>query len=204
MIVLLIWCCCCEYCAIGSVLIGGGFGLFLCAREGIKLLAKAVGEFVLVVVVVGDVVVEEAAEDDREEVEEDEDEDEPAEHDDAVEVGDDAAEVVKLLFSIARPVDEAAEEVEFGIIVADTPPFEDKDGADNEELVEDALEDVDRLSVLLLLLLLIRSEMIVLLLTSQLLGEVGGEVEVELATELQLPVFLDKSVGSFSLTDAET
>lgn len=52
--------------------------------------------------------------------------------------------------------------------------------------------------------------MIVLLLTSQLLGEVGGEVEVgdaeaelELATELQLPVFRDKSVGSFSLAAAE-
>lgn len=57
---------------------------------------------------------------------------------------------------------------------------------------------------------LIRSEMIVLLFTSQLLGEVGGEVEVgeaeaelELATELQLPVFLDKSVGSFSLATAD-
>jgi len=58
--------------------------------------------------------------------------------------------------------------------------------------------------------LLIRSDMIALLFTSQLLGEFGGEVEVgeaeaelELATELQLPVFLDKSVGSFSLAAAE-
>lgn len=55
--------------------------------------------------------------------------------------------------------------------------------------------------VLVLLVPLIRSEI-----TSQLLGEVGGEVEVgeaeaepELATELQLPVLRDKSVGSFSL-----
>jgi hypothetical protein len=40
----------------------------------------------------------------------------------------------------------------------------------------------------------------VLLLTSQLLGEVGGEeADDELATELQLPVLRDKSVGSFSL-----
>lgn len=45
-----------------------------------------------------------------------------------------------------------------------------------------------------------------LLFTSQLLGEVGGDVEVgeaeaddELATELQLPVLRDRSVGSFSL-----
>lgn len=58
-------------------------------------------------------------------------------------------------------------------------------------------------------LLLIRSEMIVLLFTSQLLGEVGGDVEVgeaeaelELATELQLPVLRDRSVGSFSLVAA--
>lgn len=47
------------------------------------------------------------------------------------------------------------------------------------------------------------------LLLPQLLGEVGGEVEVgeaeaelELATELQLPVFLERSVGSFSLMPA--
>lgn len=65
------------------------------------------------------------------------------------------------------------------------------------------------LVMILLVLLLIRSETIVLLFTSQLLGEVGGDVEVgeaeaelELATELQLPVFLDKSVGSFSLAAA--
>lgn len=60
----------------------------------------------------------------------------------------------------------------------------------------------------LVVALLIRSEMIVLLLTSQLLGEVGGEpdegeAELELATELQLPVLRDKSVGSFSLAGAE-
>lgn len=49
-----------------------------------------------------------------------------------------------------------------------------------------------------------------LLFTSQLLGEVGGEAddgdaeaELELATELQLPVLRDKSVGSFSLAADE-
>lgn len=54
------------------------------------------------------------------------------------------------------------------------------------------------------------SDIIVLLLTSQLVGEVGGEVEVgdaeaddELATELQLPVLRDKSVGSFSSSAAD-
>lgn len=57
--------------------------------------------------------------------------------------------------------------------------------------------------------LLIRSDIIVLLFTSQLLGELGGlvEAELELATELQLPVLRDKSVGSLSLaatTDAAT
>lgn len=59
----------------------------------------------------------------------------------------------------------------------------------------------------------IRSEqpMIELLFMSEAaLGEVGGEVDVgeadaelELATELQLPVLRDKSVGSFSLPGAE-
>lgn len=54
------------------------------------------------------------------------------------------------------------------------------------------------------------SSEIMLLFTSQLFGEIGGEVddgeadaELELATELQLPVLRDKSVGSFSLADAE-
>lgn len=75
-----------------------------------------------------------------------------------------------------------------------------------------AVVELARLVCLLSLapLVLIRSEIIVLLFTSQLLGEVGGEVEVgeadaddELATELQLPVFLDRSVGSFSLAAAD-
>lgn len=134
------------------MLIGGGLGLFLCAREG----------------------------------------DEP------------------LLFGLVD--DEEAEEEEDvageeGLFVACC------DEAVLDEVGE-ALVVFDKLSVvdvpLLLLLLLIRSEMIVLLFTSQLLGEVGGEVEVgdaeaelELATELQLPVFRDKSVGSFSLAAAE-
>lgn len=57
---------------------------------------------------------------------------------------------------------------------------------------------------------LIRSEMMELLLTSQPPGDVGGDVEVgeaeadeELATELQLPVLRDRSVGSFSLAAAD-
>lgn len=80
------------------------------------------------------------------------------------------------------------------------------------EVVDEAGELVDRLSALCLAPpAAIRSVMMVwLLLTSQLFGEVGGEVEVgeaeaelELATELQLPVLRDKSVGSFSLADAD-
>lgn len=64
----------------------------------------------------------------------------------------------------------------------------------------------------MLLLSCIKSEQIIeLLLTSEApIGEVGGEVEVgeaeaelELATELQLPVLRDKSVGSFSLPATE-
>lgn len=71
-------------------------------------------------------------------------------------------------------------------------------------------DDDEVVVVVVASLVVIRSEMIVLLLTSQLLGEVGGEVDVgeaeadeELATELQLPVLRDKSVGSFSLAEAE-
>lgn len=114
---------------------------------------------------------------------------------DAVVVGDD-------------DVENTEEEVVEGVEVAGPTWF--------AGVVVDKLSD-DPLQLLLLLLsfvvvvlLLIRSEMIALLFTSQLLGEVGGEVEVgeaeaelELATELQLPVFLDKSVGSFSLAAAE-
>lgn len=65
--------------------------------------------------------------------------------------------------------------------------------------------------LLLLLSRIISEQIIELLFTSEApLGEVGGEVEVgeaeaelELATELQLPVLRDKSVGSFSLPAAE-
>lgn len=115
----------------------------------------------------------EEAEDDDEDVEEDDDDDVGAVLEEAVEVG--------------------------AVVVVD-------DDEDDDVVVVVA---VDKLSVVGCPVL-IRSEMIVLLLTSQLLGEVGGEVEVgeaeaelELATELQLPVFLDKSVGSFSLAEAE-
>lgn len=103
-------------------------------------------------------------------------------------------------------------------VVDDVGGGEDELGAEFEEVaLEEESEGVVVVDVAVFVedkfsvpLVLIRSEIIVLLFTSQLLGEVGGEVEVgeaeaelELATELQLPVFLDKSVGSFSLAAAE-
>lgn len=120
-----------------------------------------------------------------------------------------------LLFVLFEEGEEAMEEVEDDDDEEDEDEEEEEDDNEEEEeevvvgvMITDAVVLVDKLSVAPLLL--IRSEMIVLLFTSQLLGEAGGEVEVgdaeaelELATELQLPVFLDKSVGSFSLATAE-
>lgn len=131
----------------GPVLIGGGFGLFLCARDGELLFAVVV--------------------------------------------------VVQLLVEVLDVVDTK---------LAKAAKFEP---VRDNELVEVAGD-----AALLLFgspwVALIRSEMIVLLLTSQLFGEVGGEVELgdaeaelELATELQLPVLRDKSVGSFSEIEPE-
>lgn len=191
LIVPLFGCCCELFCwaaaAAIEVLMGGGLGLLLWAREG----ELPLDDDCVVVAAEGAAV----------DSDDDEEDDEDGDEEDDVEEGHEAAGEVA---DTEEAGDEAAE-VDIG----------EEEGVRGLAWWPSAVLPVAAVVLLLLdkwfcATLLIRSEMIVLLLTSQLLGEVGGEVEVgeaeaelELATELQLPVFLDRSVGSFSLAAAE-
>lgn len=162
------WCCECAAAAAADVLIGGGFGLFLCGVVVWDLL------FVVVILLVIELVLELVVE---------------AE---VVVVGGAVGVVVVVLV------------VDDWTLVGEPTGVQRDDDAD---LSEQPLGDRCRWPLALRWLgSVAKSDMVmVLLFTSQLLGEVGGEVEVgdadaelELATELQLPVLRDKSVGSFS------
>lgn len=178
---------CCECCwaaaAASEVSIGGGLGLFLCALDGDKLL---------------DALEDEGEDDVGEDADGDIDVVVTADWlllatctlDDVV-VFVDAVVTIDIGQSSSTAVEPRAID-DFVVTAVDV------------EVVDEAEEPPPDCA------LLTRSDIMVLLLTSQLLGDVGGEVEVgeaeaelELATELQLPVLRDRSVGSFSFAEAD-